>query len=119
MPERNPTPTVSDADLIVALLMPHSEVDGRIFKLVVRMLQRADIDPRVLWLQARRERADRVLYWLLNLVPAAERTERLVALMAVCSTPPRGYSGVRFDSSSARLLRRPATRESVWRAARR
>jgi len=119
VPEREPTPTLSDADLIVALLMPHSEVDGRIFKLVVRMLQRAAIEPRVLWFHARRERADRVLYWLLKLVPATERTERLIGLMDACQTPPRGYSGVRFNYSSARLLRRPATRESVWRAARR
>ena len=119
VPDREPTPGLSDADLIVALLMPHSEVDGRVFKLVVRMLQRAPIDPTLLWFHARRERADRVLYWLLNLVPATERTEQLVALMAACSTPPRGYSGVRFNYSSARLLRRPATRESVWRAARR
>ena len=119
VPERAPTPHVSDADLIVALLMPHSEVDGRLFKLVVRMLQRAAIEPGVLWFHARRERADRVLYWLLNLVPDTERTAPLVALLAAGLMPPRGYSGVRFNYSSARLLRRPATKESVWRAARR
>ncbi len=119
VPDREPTQALADADLIVALLMPHSEVDGRIFKLVVRMLQGAAIDPQLLWFYARRERADRVLYWLLNLVPEAERTERLVAVMAGCPTPPRGFSGVRFNYSSARLLRRPATKESVWRAARR
>ncbi len=118
VPDRAPTPQLSDADLIVALLMPHSEVDGRLFKLVVRMLQRAAIDPKVLWFHARRERADRVLYWLLNLVPDTERTPPLVALLTACA-PPRGYSGVRFIYSSARLLRRPATKESVWRAARR
>lgn len=119
VPDRLPTPRVSDSDLIVALLMPHSEVDGRIFKLVVRMLQRAPIEPRVLWFHARRERADRVLYWLLNLVPDSERTTSVLSLIEACPTPPRGYSGVRFDYSSARLLRRPATKESVWRAARR
>jgi hypothetical protein len=99
--------------------MPHSQVDGRIFKLVVRMLQRATIDPGHPWFHARRERAGRVLYWLLNLVPVTERTERFVALMELCPAPPRGSSGVRFNYSSARLLRRPATRESVWRAVRR
>lgn len=119
VPERAPTAGLSDADLVVALLMPHSEVDGRIFKLVVRMLQRAPIDSRMLWFHARRERADRVLYWLMNLVPAAERNERLLALMDGCPAPPRGFSGVRFNYSSARLLRRAATKESVWRAARR
>lgn len=110
---------VTDADLVVALLMPHSEVDGRLFKLVVRMLQRTAIDPKVLWFHARRERAERVLYWLLNLVPDTERTPPLLALAAACPTAPRGYSGVRFNYASARLLRRPATKESVWRAARR
>ncbi len=34
--------------------MPHSEVDGRIFKLVVRMLQKASIDAGELWFHARR-----------------------------------------------------------------
>ncbi len=119
IPERAPTPSLSDADLIVALLMPHSEVDGRLFKLVVRMLQRAAINPTVLWFHARRERADRVLYWLLNLVPAAERSAPLLALLETCPAAPRGYCGVRFNYSSARLLRRPATKESVWKAARR
>jgi hypothetical protein len=99
VPERTPTPAVSDADLVVALLMPHSEVDGRIFKLVVRLLQRAPIDPSLLWFHARRERADRVLYWLLNLVPDTERTAPVLALLEACPTPPRGYRGVRFDAS--------------------
>lgn len=117
--DRAPTPNLADADLIVALLMPHSEVDGRLFKLVVRMLQRAAIVPSVLWFRARRERADVVLYWLLKLVPEGERSPLIVALMECCPTPPRGYQGVRFNYSSARLLRRPATKESVWRAARR
>ena len=119
IPERAPTPTLLDADLIVALLMPHSEVDGRLFKLVVRMLQRAALEPAMLWFHARRERADRVLYWLLNLVPEPERTPSIVALLEACPVPPRGYRGVRFNYSSARLLRRPATKESVWKAARR
>ncbi|MEW5742664.1 MAG: hypothetical protein AB1938_27350 [Myxococcota bacterium] len=119
VPERAPTAELSDADLVVALLMPHNVVDGRLFKLVVRLLQRAPIDPRLLWLRARRERADRVLYWLLNLVPESERTPPLLALREACPTPPRGFRGVQFNYSSARLLRRPATKESVWRAARR
>ncbi|MDP1920583.1 MAG: hypothetical protein Q8L14_30350 [Myxococcales bacterium] len=93
VPEREPTPGLSDADLIVALLMPHSEVDGRLFKLVVRMLQRAHIDPTLLWFHARRERADRVLYWLLDLVPESERTQQLVAFIDACPTPPRGDVG--------------------------
>ena len=117
--DRGPVPCLSDADIVVALLMPHSQVDGRLFKLVVRMLQRGAVDPAVLWFRARRERADLVLYWLLNLVPQPERTPPLLAVIEACPVPPRGYRGVRFNYSSARLLRRPATKESVWRAARR
>lgn len=119
IPDRVPTPQLSDGDLVVALLMPHSQVDGRLFKLVVRLLQRTSIDPRTLWFYARRERADRVLFWLLNLVPLPERTATITALIDACPAPPRGYRGVQFNYSSARLLRRPATKESVWRAARR
>jgi len=119
IPDRAPTPNLSDVDIVVALLMPHSQVDGRLFKLVVRMLQRRPLDTSRLWFHARRERADVVLYWLLNLVPQQERTATILALLEGCPTPPRGYRGVRFNYSSARLLRRPATKESVWRAARR
>lgn len=119
IPDRLPTPQLSDGDLVVALLMPHSQVDGRLFKLVVRLLQRTSIDPKTLWFHARRERADRVLYWLLSLVPLSERTATITALIEACPAPPRGYRGVQFNYSSARLLRRPATKESVWRAARR
>jgi hypothetical protein len=119
VPDRAPTAALLDEDLIVALLMPHSAVEGRLFKLVVRMLQRAPIDPRVLWFRARRGRADYVLYWLLTLVPESERTPAVLAVIQASPLPPRGYRGVRFNYSSARLLRRPATKESVWRAARR
>ena len=117
--DRVPTAGLSDEELIVALLMPHTPADGRLFKLVVRMLQRATIDPSSLWFQARRERADRVLYWLLQQVPEPERTAGISALLAAIPGPPRGYRGLRFNYDGSRLLRRPATRESVWRAARR
>lgn len=119
IPERAPTVGISSEELIIALLMPHSPVDGRLFKLVIRMLQRAHIDPKSLWLGARRERADGVLYWLLQQVPASERTGSIEALLAVNPSAPRGYRGLRFDYDGSRLLRRPATKESVWKAARR
>lgn len=119
VPERPATPDLRDETLAVALLMPQIPVDGRLLKLVVRLLQRATIDPGFLWFQARRERADRVLYWLLQLVPESERTGGVAAALAACPGPPRGYRGVRFNYDGSRLLRRPATKESVWRAARR
>ena len=119
IPDRPATPGVSDVELIVALLMPHTPVDGRLFKLVVRMLQRAAVDGPRLWFFARRERADRVLYWLLNQVPPSEKTGSVASAIAASPTAPRGYQGLRFHYDGSRLLRRPATRESVWRAARR
>ena len=119
VPDRAPTAGFSDEELIVALLMPHTPADGRLFKLVVRMLQRAPIDPKRLWFQARRERADRVLYWLLQKVPESERISGVSAVLAAIPGPPRGYRGLKFNYDGSRLLRRPATKESVWRAARR
>ncbi len=119
VPDRAPTIGLSDEELIIALLMPHTPTDGRLFKLVVRMLQRATFDPQSLWFQARRERADRVLYWVLQQVPELERVTGVSALLAVISGPPRGYRGLKFNYDGSRLLRRPATKESVWRAARR
>jgi len=76
VPERAPTAGLSDEQLIAALLMPHGELDVRLFKLVVRMIQRGGLDARVLWLEARKERAEPVLFWLLQQVPAEERTPR-------------------------------------------
>ncbi|MHB8872355.1 MAG: hypothetical protein ACYC8T_01590 [Myxococcaceae bacterium] len=119
VPDRAPTPDLSDEALVVALLMPHTPADGRLLKLVIRLLQRARVEPNSLWFQARRERADRVLYWLLQLVPEPERTGGVAAALAACSGAPRGYRGVRYNYDGNRLIRRPATKESVWRAARR
>lgn len=116
---RSPTPGLTDEALIVALLMPHTPADGRLFKLVVRMVQRLPLLPGDLWFLARRERADRVLYWLLQRVPSSERNDRVLEVLAAQPRPPRGYVGLRFNYDAARLLRRPATRESVWKAARR
>lgn len=119
VPDRPPTARLSDESLIVALLMPHTPADGRLFKLALRMLQRAALDAAALWFQARRERADRVLYWLLQQIPEPEQTEGVRAVMAAISGPPRGYQGLRYNYDGSRLIRRPATKESVWRAARR
>ena len=119
VPDRPPTPNLPDESLVVALLMPHTIADGRLFKLVIRLLQRARLDPDALWFQAKRERADRVLYWLLNLVPEPERTGSVAEAISACPGEPRGYRGLRFNYDGHRLTRRPATKESVWRAARR
>lgn len=117
--QRKPAAGLSDEELIVALLMPHTPADGRLFKLVVRMLQRAPLDASALWLAARREQADRVLFWLLQQIPASERTARIEAIAAAHPAAPRGYRGLDYHYDARRLLWRAATKESVWKAGRR
>jgi hypothetical protein len=117
--ERGPTPGVCDEQLVAALLMPHGPLDVRLFKLVLRLIQRGTLDPGRAWLEARKERADSTLYWLLQRVPDAERTPAVERLMAAQPSPPRGYRPLPIEYDARRLLRRPATAESTWRAARR
>jgi hypothetical protein len=119
VPERPRANALSDEQLIVALLMPHGCLDVRLFKLVLRILQQGDLDPSVLWLEARKERAESTLYWLLGRVPGEELTPGVEAVMAAQPHPPRGYRPLPIDYDPRRLLRRVATRESTWRAARR
>lgn len=114
---RAPTPGLDDEDLIVGLLMPHAEVDARLFKLIVRMLQRARIDPARLWLRARRERADLALWWLLMQVPASEQTGVIPALLGLGE--PRGYRPLQWTYDAQRLVKNPATAEALWTRARR
>ena len=102
-------------DLLVGLLMPHAELDARVVKLITRVLQSGAVDPAKLAFRARRERADVGLAWVLNLVPASEQTAPLVAV-ARALRPPRGHADVRFNYDPQRLIRRPATREQLWRA---
>lgn len=119
VPDRPPTPGLSDEQLIAALLMPHGPLDVRLFKLVVRLIQRGTLEPKRAWLEARKERAESTLYWLLQRVPDAERTPPVQQLIAAQSSPPRGYRPLPIEYDARRLLRRPATAESTWRAARR
>jgi hypothetical protein len=117
VPQRPPTPGLRDEALVAALLMPHAVLDVRLFKLVIRLLQRGTVDKERLWLEARKERADSTLYWLLQQVPAAERTPELLRVLP--SAPPRGYRPLPIDYDGRRLLRRAATKASTWKAARR
>ncbi len=116
---RRPTQELSDEALIVAVLMPHTPADGRLFKLVVRMMQRSQLDAARLWLIAKREQADGLLFWLLQQVPAQEKTESLHAIIASHPNAPRNLHPLRYEYDATRLLRRPATKESVCKAARR
>ena len=102
-------------DVIVGLLMPHAELDARVIKLVVRLLQSGQLDAAKLAFHARRERADIALAWVLNLMPDSERNLS-TRLIAGALRPPRGASPVRFNYDAGRLIRRPASKGQLWRA---
>ncbi len=102
-------------DLVVGLLMPHAELDARVIKLVVRLLQSTQLDAAKLVFRARRERADIALAWVLNLVPEGELTAPVVGV-AKLFRKPRGDAHVRFNYDPQRLVRRPATKDHLWRA---
>jgi hypothetical protein len=102
-------------DVVVGLLMPHAELDARVVKLVVRILQSDQLDGAKLAFRARRERADIGLAWVLSLVPEAEVTKS-VSSVARALRPPRGTTKVNFRYDSQRLVRRPASKEHLWRA---
>lgn len=113
IPQRPLTPAVSLEELLVLLSMPHAEADGRHFKLIVRALQRGPIDIERLARLARQEHADTLLAWLLGGLPDSEHTPTTRALAARLHprmTEPPDY---RYDFD--RLVRRPATRDQLWR----
>lgn len=118
LPQRPPTGRLSDEDIVVALLSPHALADGRIFKLVVRMVQSGRLQPERLLFRARRERATGPIYWLLHLVPESERSEPLLTLLHKLDAPPRGYRPLDYRYDPDRLVRRPAGKGILWRAPR-
>jgi hypothetical protein len=107
-------PWLSLEDLVVGLLMPHAELDARVIKLITRVMQSGKLDAEKLAFRARRERADVGLTWLLSLVPEGERTPPLIGVSEALR-PPRGNAKVTFNYDPQRLVRRPATKEQLWR----
>lgn len=103
-------PGLSIEEIVVGCLTPDAVADGRVLKLVVRILQSNDVDVPGLLLLARRERAERLLYWLVGGTPEEERTG---ALPRLCdhfeALPPRGYVPVRYAYDFGRLRKRAAT----------
>ncbi len=119
VPDRPICPWLPSEALLAALLMPHGPMDVRLFKLVLRMLQSGQLEPLRVWLEAKKERADHTLYWLLERVPEEERNAAVEAVRAAHPAPPRGYRPLPISYDPSRLIKRPATKESLWRAARR
>lgn len=99
-------PTLTLEDIVCGLLQPHGPADGRLFKLVLRILQSGKVAPDRLAALARRERAEHLLAWLLERVPDPERTPEVVAIAQAIGTP-RGYRPPAMDYDASRLVRRP------------
>lgn len=116
-PERSRDDALDDEDLVVGLLAPQAPVDVRILKLVLRLLQSGKLDTHKLLLRARRERSIGPLFWLLERVPAEERTEPVERLTAalLAAGRPRGYRDLDLRYDATRLIRTPAHREDLWR----
>ena len=102
-------PSLTLEELVVGLLTPDSPAEGRILKLATRILQ-AELDPGRLLLLARRERAERVLCWLVRGIPEEERTGTVPHLVeAFAARPPRGMGAVHYDYDFQRLIRKAAS----------
>jgi hypothetical protein len=111
-------PGLSLEEIVVGLLAPLAPADGRTWKLVLRILQSGQLQTDELRYLARRERADPALYWLLINIPAEEQTPPVRELQQTFSQPPRGFGKIRYRYDFGRLIKRPASRETMWRAKR-
>lgn len=77
-------------EIVVGLLQPQAPAEGRVLKLVLRILQSGKCDSERLLLLARRERADVALAWLVSHVPDSECTHPIKELCDKLSArPPR------------------------------
>ncbi|HEY8211845.1 MAG TPA: hypothetical protein VIG99_30395 [Myxococcaceae bacterium] len=116
-PEVPLDPELSLEEIVVGLVSPAAPLDGRVIKLVARLLQRGAVNVDRLLYLARAERAEAPLYWLSHHVPEPERTGALAALAQHWIRPPRGFRGIRYEYDFDRLIRRPASRDHLWRRA--
>ncbi len=92
--------------IVVGLLQPHAPAEGRIIKLVVRVLQSGQIDPVRLHLLARQELALSNLAWVVDLIPAPERNAHIKGISsAIAVRPPRRRTTPAMRYDPRRLLR--------------
>jgi hypothetical protein len=116
---RPPDEKLELEDIVVGLLAPQAPAEARVFKLVLRILQSHRLNAPKLILRAKRERALGALYWLLAQVPSEERNAAIQELSECIPHSPRGYRALRYLYEPQRLVRRPATKEALWRRLRR
>ncbi len=114
-----PDPSLSLEEIVVGCLTPDALADGRVLKLVVRILQSDVVRLPALLLLARRERAEKVLCWLVMGVPAAERCGAVPGVRQHFEArPPRGYVPVSYAYDFARLNRKAAAAGKLrWKPA--
>lgn len=110
-------PALSLEEIVVGLVAPAARLDGRVIKLVARILQSDAVNVERLLHLARAERAEAPLYWLAHHIPESERTGALVGLAGHWTRPPRGFRGIKYAYDFERLVRRPASRDQLWRRA--
>lgn len=107
-------PELELRDIVVGLLLPHESADGRVLKLVLRLLQSGQVESEgLLWL-ARKERAVWPLRWLMDLVPAVERNEAIDTFTRRLHAVSRGYRPPAYRYEPRRLIRRPFCRGPAW-----
>jgi hypothetical protein len=100
-------PALSLEDIVVGLLHPEAPAEGRVLKLVLRILQSEKLDRVRLHLYARRERALVNLAWFVEQVPEPERTPPILQLAALLAQrPPRETCRPQMRYDPARLLKR-------------
>ena len=112
-------PSLTLEEIVVGLLTPDATAEGRILKLATRILQ-SELDLEKLLLLAKRERAERLLSWLVSGIPEQERFGTVPSVLAVFGqSPPRGGARVRYDYDFGRLILKAATRTGArWKPAR-
>ena len=115
IPQRAPDSRLALEEIVVGLIAPQATLDGRVLKLVVRILQRGNLNFEQLAFFAKRAKAESALYWIALLVPEEETTPGIRLLR---KRVPRGYRALQYRYSPERLLSKPATKANLWRTPR-
>jgi hypothetical protein len=108
-------PRLSLEDIVVGLVSPAARLDGRVIKLVTRILQSDAVQVARLLHLARAERAEAPLFWLARHAPDSERQGALAEMARHWTRPPRGFRGIKYEYDFDRLVRHRASRDQLWR----
>lgn len=115
IPNREPDSRLTLEEIVIGLIAPQASLDGRILKLVVRILQHGKVNLERLLFIAKRAKAESALHWIARLVPEEEMSSEIRILQEAV---PRGYHPLQYRYSPERLLTRRATKADLWRTPR-